>query len=437
MSTIFHPNICLFMGACTQPGNFIIVQEYLPGGDVEKLLRNPNCYLSLYRRMQMSKDAALGVNWLHCSNPALVHRDLKSSNLLIDENGKVKVCDFGLAQVKPSRAQMLHDEDHAKGTPLWMAPEVMQFKEFNEKADVYSFGIVLWELLTRKEPFAHHSNYAKFRKAVCVKHERPDIPPDTEPSLKILIEKCWHQSPNARPDFKQIISALDVILINVAVKDIIGRQFWYTFYSGVEEVYWDNFKDNLCKFLSLPISIEKGRVELNFKCLKEILIQRPANTTREIVTLSNWGRVLQFFGPIVIPAVANGLTFLDEITKFFRQPWFHGDTDFQRAQELLSGKPSGTFMIRFSNSVEGWYTISQIEGKIIQHQRISHQPGDPYVIEDDSYSSLWDLIAKRALTQPCEGSRYNRKVNEEDEDKQHDNGYTEEKWRRNKKQNKH
>jgi len=312
----------------------------------------------------------------------------------------------------------------------------MQFKEFNEKADVYSFGIVLWELLTRKEPFAHHSNYAKFRKAACTKNERPDIPADTEPSLKILIEKCWHQSPSVRPDFKQIISALDVVLINVAVKDIIGRQFWYTFYSGIEEVSWDNFKDNLCKFLALPISTEKGRVELNFRCLKEILIQKPANTTREIVTLSNWGRVLQFFGPITIPAVANGFTFLDEITKYFRQPWFHGDTDSHRAQELLSGKPSGTFMIRFSNSVEGWYTISQIEGKIIQHQRISHQPGDPYVIEDDSYSSLNDLIAKRALTQPCDGSRYYRKVNEESDDVHYDNGYTEEKWRK-RKQNKH
>jgi len=436
MSTIFHPNICLFMGACTQAGNFFIVQEFLPGGDVEKLLRNATQDIPLYRRMQMAKDAALGVNWLHCSNPSLVHRDLKSSNLLIDENGKVKVCDFGLAQVKPSRLVMLHDEDHAKGTPLWMAPEVMQFKEFNEKADVYSFGIVLWELLTRKEPFAHHSNYAKFRKAVCVKHERPDVPLETEPSLKVLIEKCWHQNPNARPDFKQIISALDIILINVAVRDQLGRQFWYTFHSGGEEVAWDIFKENLTKFLSLPVNTEKQRVELNFKCLKEILIQKLANSTREIVTLTNWGRILQFFGPITIPATANGLTFLDEITKIFRQPWFHGDTDSQRAQELLSGKPSGTFMIRFSNSVQGWYTISQIEGKVIQHQRISHQPAEPYVIEDASYGTIYDLISQRNLEQPCEGSRYNRIVIGPNDIINYDNGYLEEKKKRKKKANK-
>jgi len=128
--------------------------------------------------------------------------------------------------------------------------------------------------------------------------------------------------------------------------------------------------------------------------------------------LSNWGKVLQFFGPIKIPAVANGQTFLDDITCLFRQPWFHGDTDSQRAQELLSGKPTGTFMIRFSNTIEGWYTISQIQGKIIQHQRISHQPGGSYLVEKDSYLDLYELLSQRQLNQPCEGSRYNREVDD-------------------------
>jgi len=293
-----------------------------------------------------------------------------------------------------------------------MAPEVMQFKEFNEKADVYSFGIVLWELLTRKEPFAHHSNYSKFRKAVCDRQERPEIPLDTEPSLKALIEKCWHHSPNVRPDFKQIISALDVILINVAVKDTIGRQFWYSFFCGKEEVSWESFKDCFTRCLALPVATEKDRVELNFKCLKVLLVQKLQNSSREVVTLSNWGKVLQFFGPIRAPAVANGETFLDEIAKLFRQSWFHGDTDSQRAQEILSGKPSGTFMIRFSQAVEGWYTISQLEGKFIKHQRISHQPGGPFIVEEVSYPSLYELIKQRNLDQPCEGSRYNRIVDD-------------------------
>jgi sterile alpha motif and leucine zipper-containing kinase AZK len=71
-------------------GNFFIVTEYLPKGDLEKMLHDPNIQLSLYTRMKMAKDAALGMNWLHCSNPPIIHRDLKTSNLLVDENGRVK-----------------------------------------------------------------------------------------------------------------------------------------------------------------------------------------------------------------------------------------------------------------------------------------------------------------------------------------------------------
>jgi serine/threonine protein kinase len=124
----------------------------------------------------------------------------------------------------------------AKGTPLWMAPEVMAGEIFNEKADVYSFGIVLWEILTRQEPFkgtahvlffffsdcrscavlmestwshAHAAtsvclefdNYEEFRNAICNRHVRPVIPPGTHPALKQLIEACWHHDPTKRYRF--------------------------------------------------------------------------------------------------------------------------------------------------------------------------------------------------------------------------------------------
>lgn len=106
-----------------------------------------------------------------------------------------------------------------------MAPEVMMFKPFNEKVDVYSFGIVLWEIVTRKPPFPHHTDYTVFREAVCVKvqplahrslftrphcpqHERPPIPKRLEPSLKDLINRCWHPDPNKRPSFERILQEL-------------------------------------------------------------------------------------------------------------------------------------------------------------------------------------------------------------------------------------
>jgi sterile alpha motif and leucine zipper-containing kinase AZK len=128
------------MGACTVPGKCMIVTELLPKGNLETMLHNKKITLNMVTRMKMARDAAYGMNWLHGSNPVIIHRDLKSSNLLVDENMVIKVCDFGLSQFIPPD-QKIKDKQNAKGTPLWMAPEVMSFKEFNEKCDIYSFGI--------------------------------------------------------------------------------------------------------------------------------------------------------------------------------------------------------------------------------------------------------------------------------------------------------
>ena len=87
-----HPNVLLFMGACTVPGEMAIVMELCDNGNLEQLLHNDKTTLSLYRRLMMAKDTAVGMNWLHCSNPTIIHRDLKPSNLLIDKHGQIKVC---------------------------------------------------------------------------------------------------------------------------------------------------------------------------------------------------------------------------------------------------------------------------------------------------------------------------------------------------------
>jgi len=85
----------------------------------------------------------------------------------------------------------------------------------------------LWEFLTRQEPFAHHQDYARFRRAVCELGERPPIPPDTEPVLAELMQACWAADPAARPSMAEVLKRLDIVLINVAISDPLGRQFWY------------------------------------------------------------------------------------------------------------------------------------------------------------------------------------------------------------------
>lgn len=109
-----HPNIVLFMGACTEPDNLMIVTELMNRGDVHSILRNDDIQLSLLRKLEMARDIAQGMNWLHCSNPPIIHRDLKPTNLLVADNWEVKICDFGLSAV--NRSDAIRDEGVSPGT---------------------------------------------------------------------------------------------------------------------------------------------------------------------------------------------------------------------------------------------------------------------------------------------------------------------------------
>lgn len=91
-SRLNHPNVLLFMGACTVPGEMAIVTELCHRGNLEHLLHNERAQLSLYKRLEMAKEAAVGMAWLHGADPQIVHRDLKPSNLLVDKHGQIKVC---------------------------------------------------------------------------------------------------------------------------------------------------------------------------------------------------------------------------------------------------------------------------------------------------------------------------------------------------------
>lgn len=109
--------MALFLGACTstKPGEACIVSEYLPRGTVEQMLHDPKIEMSLYSRISMAIDVALGMSWLHGPETKILHRDLKTSNLLVDASGRVKICDFGLSQVF-RKDVVLKDGEFAKGT---------------------------------------------------------------------------------------------------------------------------------------------------------------------------------------------------------------------------------------------------------------------------------------------------------------------------------
>ncbi|KAJ8899587.1 hypothetical protein K2173_018561 [Erythroxylum novogranatense] len=206
MKRLRHPNIVLFMGAVTHPPYLSIVTEYLSRGSLFRLLHKPSAteVLDGRRRLNMAYDVAKGMNYLHKRSPPIVHRDLKSPNLLVDRNYTVKVCDFGLSRLK---ANTFLSSKSAAGTPEWMAPEVLRDEPSNEKADVYSFGVILWELATLQQPWSN-LNPAQVVAAVGFKGKRLEIPPDVNPQVAGLIEACWGNEPWKRPSFASIMESL-------------------------------------------------------------------------------------------------------------------------------------------------------------------------------------------------------------------------------------
>ncbi|KAI4996747.1 hypothetical protein ZWY2020_052089 [Hordeum vulgare] len=204
MKKLRHPNIILFMGAVASQERLCIVTEFLPRGSLFRLLRKTTGKLDPRRRVHMAIDIARGMNYLHSSSPTIVHRDLKSSNLLVDKNWTVKVADFGLSRLK---IETFLTTKTGKGTPQWMAPEVLRNEPSNEKSDVYSYGVVLWELVTQKIPW-DTLNTMQVIGAVGFMDHRLEIPSDIDPQWASMIESCWDSDPQRRPSFQELLERL-------------------------------------------------------------------------------------------------------------------------------------------------------------------------------------------------------------------------------------
>lgn len=141
---------------------------------------------------------ALGMSHLHSLQ--VIHRDLKSANVLLNKYNVPAICDFGLARLMNDETSSMTRE---VGTCHWSAPEVLESHSYTNKIDVYSYGILLWELLCQSIPYKGLTPI-QVAFAVVQKKERPPIPKDTPKPLKKLIEKCWDQDPSKRPEFEFI-----------------------------------------------------------------------------------------------------------------------------------------------------------------------------------------------------------------------------------------
>nr|KYP67258.1 Serine/threonine-protein kinase CTR1 [Cajanus cajan] len=209
MKRLRHPNVLLFMGAVYSQERLAIVTELLPRGSLFKNLHSNNQTLDIRRRLRMALDVARGMNYLHHRNPPIVHRDLKSSNLLVDKNWTVKVGDFGLSRLKDAT---LLTTKSGRGTPQWMSPEVLRNEPSNEKSDVFSFGVILWELMTQSIPWKN-LNSLQVVGVVGFMDRRLDIPEGLDPHIASIINDCWRSDPEQRPSFEELIQRM-MFLVN-------------------------------------------------------------------------------------------------------------------------------------------------------------------------------------------------------------------------------
>ncbi|XP_047077264.1 NT-3 growth factor receptor-like isoform X3 [Lolium rigidum] len=214
LASLHHPNLVSFYGVVLDgpEGSVGTITEYMDGGSVRQALQKK--LFDRCRRLVIVMDIALGMQYLH--GKGIVHFDLKCDNLLLNRSNAqrpvCKVADFGLSKVKHQPLI----SGGVRGTLPWMAPELLNgsSSRVSEKVDVFSFGIVMWELLTGEEPYAD-LHYGTVLGGIVNDTLRPPVPDSCDPHWRRLMEQCWSADPSDRPTFTEIVSILRAMATSI------------------------------------------------------------------------------------------------------------------------------------------------------------------------------------------------------------------------------
>ncbi|XP_006816871.2 atrial natriuretic peptide receptor 1-like [Saccoglossus kowalevskii] len=303
MRELRHDNINPFIGACVDTPNICILMQYCPKGSLQDVIENDAISLDWMFKMSFASDITAGLTYLHKS-PLKMHGRLKSSNCLLDSRWVVRLTDSGLwtfqaNQKKDKSADV--GEYAVYRSKLWTAPELLRNPppdgKGTHKGDIYSFGVVLQEIVTRREAFWNFSDIMTPKEIVDKIIEggetplRPDVSDDTCPAIfQSVIEKCWDEIPEHRPELGEIKRAISAANPN-KTNNILDNMV------AMLEKYANNLEDIVAE-RTAQLEVEKKKTEvLLYRMLPESVAIKLKNG--EAITAESFDAVTIFFSDIV------------------------------------------------------------------------------------------------------------------------------------------
>jgi len=279
-----------------------------------------------------------------------------------------------------------------------MPPEVLDNDEFDQSADVYAFGIILWQIYSLQEPFKGFDDWDEFYDAICINNLRPPIDKNCPDNLKSLIESCWSKDRKSRPLFSQIVNKIDDILVDISIQDVTSCEFWKKYYlvskSELQEVvHWKDFTTNLC-LSSGKSPEEKSRYEV----LHPFLVSSGEGLDKEgKVTLQSFQNCINWFGSGFL---RDPVKELEKIKILIIKQWFHGLIDQKEANGRLSFQGNRSFLVRLSKTLAEYpFTLSMNVDGQQRHLRIKKDKdfiteGDVFLVvgHENAYYNLIELI---------------------------------------------
>ncbi|XP_058466561.1 mitogen-activated protein kinase kinase kinase 9 isoform X2 [Malaya genurostris] len=245
-----HENIVKFKGVCTQAPVFCMIMEFCPYGPLHQILADGRDIIYPNRLVSWSQQIAHGMQYLHSHK--IIHRDLKSPNILIGESEVIKISDFGTSR----EWNEISTKMSFAGTVAWMAPEVIRNEPCNEKVDIWSYGVVLWELLTGEVPYKHVDS-SQIIFGVGNNSLYLPIPGSCPEGFKLLLKQCWSPKPRNRPSFKIILTHLEI-----AGRELLQQCTEDQGYYETQKSWREEIRSHMQKLTTNGMNIQKYEQEL-------------------------------------------------------------------------------------------------------------------------------------------------------------------------------